>query len=224
MNRSTSKKGKYQNTASYLNAALDIVREQGIEQLTMRKMAQHMGVSAMAVYKHFPNKDELLKAALDEFIARARVIPDSTLPWDEWIEQMAHRMFDALRSDARWLSILGSTQAGPNAMLVTTTFIDKMQEAGFEPQQAFEAYLAVIHTLIGAVSIQAALDRSNQIIAADFSPLAGSGDVQELVGKKQIDISLPLVVQSLRVMLESRPGTKNTGQQKGGKSGKPARL
>ena len=43
------------------------------------------------MYKHFPTKDELLVASLEEFIARAKVIPDKRLAWEKWVSQLAHR-------------------------------------------------------------------------------------------------------------------------------------
>lgn len=54
--------------ASLLSTAKDIVNKQGIEQLSLRKMAEKVGVSRTAAYHHFKDKNELLCAiAADGF-------------------------------------------------------------------------------------------------------------------------------------------------------------
>lgn len=46
-----------------LDAALDILRDGGLDQLTLARVAKLLGVSAPAVYHHFPNKEALLASA-----------------------------------------------------------------------------------------------------------------------------------------------------------------
>lgn len=50
------------STEDILNAALEILREGDLEDLTLAKVAKSLGVSTPAVYHHFPNKDALLAA------------------------------------------------------------------------------------------------------------------------------------------------------------------
>lgn len=45
-----------------VDAALAIYREQGLDGLTMRAVAGHVGVTPMALYRYFTNKSELLGA------------------------------------------------------------------------------------------------------------------------------------------------------------------
>lgn len=49
--------------ADIVNAALSILRESDLEDLTLARVAKSLGVSTPAVYHHFPNKDALLAAA-----------------------------------------------------------------------------------------------------------------------------------------------------------------
>jgi AcrR family transcriptional regulator len=50
------------STEDILNAALKILQQGDLEDLTLAKVAKSLGVSAPAVYHHFPNKDALLAA------------------------------------------------------------------------------------------------------------------------------------------------------------------
>lgn len=200
------KKGKYQSKQVYLNAALNLIREVGIEKLTMRRMAKDLDVSPMAIYKHFANKEELLKAVLDEFIARAKVLPTAELGWDQWLDHVARGMYGALRGEPLWLPFLGSLDVGENALAITTAFINKMLSAGFSPEEAFDAYLAMIHIVIGAVSLQSAFDKGGVRVSKNMAEnMAEHADnLMAITVKQQIDISLPFLFEGLRNQLAKK--------------------
>jgi AcrR family transcriptional regulator len=52
-----------------LGAALELVDEQGIDALSMRKLGQSLGYEAMSLYNHVANKDDLLDGILDLVLA-----------------------------------------------------------------------------------------------------------------------------------------------------------
>ena len=65
--------------AALIEAALEIIEEQGPQALTIRKVAQRAGVSHAAPYRHFPDKDYLILSVvergfelLDQSMERAR--------------------------------------------------------------------------------------------------------------------------------------------------------
>lgn len=202
----SQKKAKYQNKSAYLNTALNIVDQVGVEKLTMRKVAERMNVSPMAIYKHFPNKEALLRETLDEFISRADVIPDQDLPWEQWVQHVAYAMFNALSGETSWLPTLGAINVGPNALAVTSAFINKLSEEGFSFNEALEAYLAIVHLVIGSVTIQTALNKSTNNLTDDLQPLAqndlNSNQLAQLVGKNQIEIGLPFLLDGIKNRLK----------------------
>lgn len=57
------------NRDKVLREAVGLADEAGIELLSMRRLAQHLGVVPMALYKHVANKDELLDGMVDLIIA-----------------------------------------------------------------------------------------------------------------------------------------------------------
>lgn len=69
--------------ARSLRAALDVVRDEGIAELTTRALARRSGLTQPAIYRHFSGKDELVSAVLGEIrqevfnrLDRAAVIED----------------------------------------------------------------------------------------------------------------------------------------------------
>ena len=54
---------------SVVSAAVDLADREGIAALTMRRLARHVGVEAMSLYHHLPNKEALLDAMVDRVYA-----------------------------------------------------------------------------------------------------------------------------------------------------------
>lgn len=54
--------------ADYIAAAFTFVDMNGIDVMTMRSLGAHMGVDPTAVYRHFPTKEDLVNALVDQFL------------------------------------------------------------------------------------------------------------------------------------------------------------
>ena len=64
-----------------LATALELVDEQGIDALSMRKLGQSLGYEAMSLYNHVAHKDDLLHGILDLVLAEMEPPdPDGGLP------------------------------------------------------------------------------------------------------------------------------------------------
>ncbi|MGI9275446.1 MAG: TetR/AcrR family transcriptional regulator [Endozoicomonas sp.] len=189
------------NRQSYIDAAFAIISNEGVEKLSMRRVASELGVSAMAMYKHFANKDELLSAALDEFAWSSNVFPPDDLPWQEWVAHFGRGMFDALCGEVSWVPLLGSIKIGPKAMTITASFIKKLTDSGFSERDAMEAFLTIIQVVIGAASIQASMDfhQKDSPLLASFGQRTDkmSSESKALIQHRQVDIGLPMVIESL---------------------------
>jgi len=69
-----------------LQAAVDLADKGGIESLSMRKLAQELGVEAMSLYNHVRNKDEILDGVVDVVIGQIQ-IPPETADWRASLRQ-----------------------------------------------------------------------------------------------------------------------------------------
>ena len=66
----------------------------GIERLSMRKLAQHLGFEAMSLYNHVTNKDDLLEGMV-EVVAREIVQPPADVEWKPGVRALATASHDA---------------------------------------------------------------------------------------------------------------------------------
>lgn len=198
---------------AYVDAAFDIIHDVGAEKLSMRKVATVLGVSPMAMYKHFPNKEALLAATLEEVIARADVFPDESLPWDEWVTHVARGMYLALCKETSWVPLLGSLRLGSEAAKVTEAFINKLTRAGFSVELSVQAYYAVIQMAIGAACLRSSFRAKSQEDSGQSRIVMDSSEAGKkmsltlatIVEQDQLDIGLPLLIDGLRSRLAEKP-------------------
>ena len=58
-----------------IDATLSLINEQGMQELTMKRIATAVGVSEPALYKHFPSKFDILSAVVDAMeLSRAQTL------------------------------------------------------------------------------------------------------------------------------------------------------
>lgn len=80
---------------SLMEAALQLIREQGIEQFSLRKLAERVGVSQTALYHHFRDKQALLYALGETGIDRLTeatqpLLEEQAGPLPERMERFVH--------------------------------------------------------------------------------------------------------------------------------------
>jgi AcrR family transcriptional regulator len=105
-----------------LRAAVALADQGGVESLSMRKIAQELGVVPMALYKHVANKDELLDGLVDVVIGEI----DPPLQGVDWKTAMRERILSARRSLLRhpWASEVIESRAEPTPTIIG--YIDAM--------------------------------------------------------------------------------------------------
>jgi AcrR family transcriptional regulator len=81
------------NRARVLVGAVDLADRIGLEALSMRTLAQELGVAPMALYKHVAHKDELIDGMVDVVIGEIAA-PEPGAPWRE---ALRGRVLDARR-------------------------------------------------------------------------------------------------------------------------------
>ena len=105
-----------------LQAAVALADQGGVESLSMRKIAQELGVVPMALYNHLANKDELLDGLVDVVIGEI----DPPLEGVDWKAAMRERILSARRALLRhpWASKVIESRAEPTPKIIG--YIDSM--------------------------------------------------------------------------------------------------
>lgn len=135
-----------------LTAALRIVDDEGIDALTMRRLAATLQVNPMSLYHHLPNKAAVL-AGLAELVFAGLELPDpgDAVPWDEQLKEAARAYRNGLRQHPNLaLQVLSDTSAVSDVVVVTMEpFYRALDRAGLSPRQIFEAANTLIDFIHG---------------------------------------------------------------------------
>jgi AcrR family transcriptional regulator len=142
--------------AAILAAALDLVEREGFEALTMRGLASALGSGAMALYRHFHNRDELVAALLDEMLGTIPLGVDHGDDWTAQLRQLArahHAML--LRVPSAIPSFLATPMAGPHAARFGEVVLGVLHRAGFTDEAAVGCFFTLMALNYGYASFEA---------------------------------------------------------------------
>jgi AcrR family transcriptional regulator len=128
------------NRERVLRAAIALADQRGFEALTMRKLAQELGVEAMSLYNHVASKDDLLDGMVD--LVFSEIEPPSTAV--EWKTAMRKRAVSTREALARhrWAigMMEGRTNHGPANLSLHNAVLGCLRAAGFSMEMTVHAY------------------------------------------------------------------------------------
>lgn len=121
-------------------AALSIIDAEGLEGLTMRKVADRLQASAGALYSHVANKRQLLELMVDRVFEDLDVPAADAADWPEQVKQMCRDMRTRLRTHRDLARLmLGRIPVGPSFVTVLEQQLAFLNDAGVPDRIA--AYL-----------------------------------------------------------------------------------
>ena len=121
-----------------VDGALALTDAEGLEGLTIRRLATHLGVTPMALYWHFKNKDELLDAVADRLWSLIDTETDQAQPWPERLRALMTAMVDVLRAHPPAAALVITTQpdAAASCFDIMEVALGIFADAGFSPAEA----------------------------------------------------------------------------------------
>jgi AcrR family transcriptional regulator len=131
-----------------LRAAVALADEEGIESLTMRKLADRLGVKAMSLYNHVANKDALLDGIVDAVWEEIQ-LPDPATDWKSQIRTLAVSTHDTLLRHP-WAAGLHSRQTPGLARLrYGDALLGSFRNSGFPKELTYHAYHIIESYILG---------------------------------------------------------------------------
>ncbi|MEV8212825.1 TetR/AcrR family transcriptional regulator C-terminal domain-containing protein [Leifsonia sp. NPDC077715] len=146
--------GRRHSRDDVAEAALRILDDLGLPDLTMRRLASALDVQPSALYWHFPNKQSMLAEVADRIVAARRPAsqPDDA-PWQDAVRAEADALRDALLAYRDGAEVVSSTLA---LGLGSPETLDRLARAvargGFDAETSRRAATALLHFVLGHVS------------------------------------------------------------------------
>jgi AcrR family transcriptional regulator len=178
-----------------LAAAIAVADDGGLAGLTIRSLAQRLGVKPMSVYHYVANKDEILDGLVDLVFAEIE-LPSPEGDWRAEIGKRAHSARRVLGRHPWSISLLESrTTPGPATLRHHDATIATLRAGGFTVAQTAHAYAVLDAFVYGFAVQEASLPFEGPDGAAEVAEpimaLMGSGEYPHMVELAVEHVLLP---------------------------------
>jgi AcrR family transcriptional regulator len=150
-----------------LRAAIDIADTSGIGALTIRALAQRLGVKPMSIYYYVPNKSAILDGIVDQVFSEI----DLPATDGDWRSELVRRANSARRVLSRHHWAIGLMESrkspGPATLRHHDAVIGTLRRAGFSVEMTAHAYALLDSYVYGFALQEAAMPFQGADTAAD---------------------------------------------------------
>jgi len=207
-----------------LQGSIRLVNEHGLDALTMRRLADTLGVQAGAIYWHFADKQALYDAMGDSILT-GLLEPPLTGGWDAQLTEICRRIATSfLRMRDGALLATRGLRPGPNALAVSEKMLAVARDAGFSGEHSIWATAALGYYVLGWVTdlqaTEAAMARGLRSVLQSFAKnidrekypnLAelGEGGLEQLTSTRdfsaRFEYGLEVIIDGLRAVRRRSP-------------------
>ncbi len=123
-----------------LAAAVALAQRDGMESVSMRKLADELGAGAMSLYHYVPNKEALLDGMVDIVFGEIE-LPPADVDWRAAMRVRAHSTREVLNRHRWAVGLMESrTTPGPASLRLHNAVLGCLREAGFSIEMTIQAY------------------------------------------------------------------------------------
>jgi len=152
-----------------IDAAVRFVDEHGVDALSIRRLAAELGVGAMTIYNHVPNKAGLLDGICERVVTALDLDPETPGSWEDRIRSYAWAFrATALSHPGAFPLLLTRQLASSEALRPTDIALAPLRDAGLDADTA-------VHTLRAFMSFQTGCILRELGASPTFSGSSASG-------------------------------------------------
>ena len=132
-----------------LDAAVRVADEQGIDALTLRRLAEVLDVHPTSIYNHLPSKDAILTGLAERLIEEA-ALPMAFAHWQDWVRSFAVAMRRiALAHPGAFAVFTRVPATGETSTRHVEAALEAFRVAGFSAADARDAVAGVALAVMG---------------------------------------------------------------------------
>lgn len=131
-------------------AALELVDREGLEALSMPRLARHLGTGVMTLYGHVANKADLVDALAERVLADMETAEGLPAQWDRGLaEHMRRLRHVVLRHPALGAVLATRGLTTPSVFRNLEAGLGLLRSAGFDRRTAVRIYYALLTYTLG---------------------------------------------------------------------------
>jgi len=144
------------STSEIARIGIRIADAEGLEKVTMQRVAREAGVTTMALYRYFPGKADLLDRMIDSASDSNPNFGNLSLPWNVRLKKWAWGCLSIYRNHPWFLEATSGRRSlmGPNELTWMEAALSMLAESGLGPQDRHLAFLAIIGHVRGHATFQ----------------------------------------------------------------------
>lgn len=132
-----------------VRAAVDLADREGLDALSMRRLATDLGVVTTSLYRHFPDRDTLLAEMAELVLAETAPPPSDLTGWRSRLAYEAHGEWQMYRRHLWMLPLLAQTRPPMGPTLLD--HLERSFSALYQPGMTRETMLAIYLSVSGLV-------------------------------------------------------------------------
>ena len=135
-----------------VEGALSLADAEGLEAVTIRRLAKGLGVTPMALYWHFRSKDELLDGMAASVFEEVDPSVDASAGWLEQLRTLLGSVLGVLRAHPSAAILLSTrTVSSEGSLRTTEVALDILRRGGFSPTEATQIARHALSTVANLV-------------------------------------------------------------------------
>jgi len=136
-----------------VEGALSLADSEGLQAVTIRRLAKELGVTPMALYWHFRSKGELLDGMAARIFEEVDLSVDASATWQEQLRALFGSMLGVLRAHPSTAILLSTrTVSSEGSLRATEVALDILRRGGFSPTEATQIARHALSTVTNLVS------------------------------------------------------------------------
>ncbi len=191
-----------------LEVALDIIDTEGLAALSIRRLADELGVNGASLYHHFENKDEIITGAARLALEDVRVPDVESGSWREWLPQNARELRRALLAHPEIIQVvigLRSVGVGPKRLELSAKHLinEGVPSAAVMPLiESLE--LVAIGSALHETRTDAEADDASSVSADEYPVLTKVLRERGLSPNEMFDVIVQSVVNAFETAVQER--------------------
>jgi AcrR family transcriptional regulator len=161
--------------------------EIGLDHVTMKSVAERLGVSVPGLYHHVEGRDDLMRLATEYSTARIRFPGDHGQQWPDYLMEWARHMYDAFVAQPEILNQFWKGASGVDRMVDhVDAVIGFLTQQGFTEIEALEAYSLVSRCVIGATMHNVRENETGNELIAEYHRALAARPSNELPALRRL--------------------------------------
>jgi TetR/AcrR family transcriptional regulator, tetracycline repressor protein len=143
-----------------VEAALQLTDESSLEDVSMRSLANELGVPVMTIYNYVASKEELAQLVVDHALRHVEMPPIEAGSWDDRMRLLQRDARSAMRQHPG-LSFSRHGSSSNEAMRLAGGAMSILRDGGFKPTAAAVAFAALFTFMLGQIELDVLADTAD---------------------------------------------------------------